>query len=135
MNRRNQIRIHALLAPGMALLLFVGCSKSNNPEVNTQYKAFADAHWSEEPYFDSLESIYYIDRWQDGNAQWAHHLPFAVNGTDTTADHNQAYYENIGKYDQFIWGWDDLQQITDTSSIPEFNFGSINRRTYRNMMP
>lgn len=96
-----------------------------------EYEAFANAHWSDVPYFDSLLSVYSIERWKDGDTIWAHHLPFEVNGTDTTVAKNHEYYENIGKYDQFVWGWDDLQQISDTVTIKEQNYRSpTNRPAY-----
>ena len=95
-----------------------------------EYEAFANAHWSDVSYFDSLGNQYNpaIDRWDDGNQQWAHHLPFQVIGTDTTALMNHEYYENIGKYQQFVWGWDDLAQVSTTAAEPENNYESQGRR-------
>ena len=94
--------------------------RSQGDDQTDEYEAFADVHWSDGPYFDSLLSVYNpgIERWKDGDATiWAHHLPFEVNGTDTTVAKNHEYYENIGKYDQFVWGWDDLVKQTDTATV------------------
>ena len=51
------------------------------------------------------------------------------------ADKNHEYYENIGKYDQFVWGWDDLQQIESpvNSQSPELSFHSALRMDYEVM--
>jgi hypothetical protein len=93
------------------------------------YEAYADQHWIEQSYWDSLQSVRGIDKWQDGD-EFPHHLPYKVVGTDTVADKNHEYYENIGKYDQFIWGWDDLTQVGTGASQPEGNYTSSNRQTY-----
>jgi hypothetical protein len=105
--------------------------RSQGDTETEEYEAFADAHWNDTTYYDSLFNQYGYDRWDDGNHQWAHHLPFEVSGTDTSLAKNHEYYENIGKYNQFVWGWDDLQQISDTLPIPENNFHSpVNRPAY-----
>lgn len=105
--------------------------RSQGDTQTEEYEEFANVHWSDSTYFDSLSNQYGYDRWDDGNQQWAHHLPFKIDGTDTTADMNHEYYENIGKYDQFVWGWDDLQQISDTMTFEEQNYRSpINRPAY-----
>ena len=40
---------------------------------------------------------------------------------------NQQYYEMIGKYEQFVWGWDDVQALTDSTGKSE------NRLAYEDM--
>ena len=137
-SNKRALWLWASMVPIVALLVLVGCSKSSEPELNTQYKSFADAHWSDGPYYDSLKVHRDIDRWGDSDSTngLAHHLPFTVNGIDTTANRNHEHYENIGKYDQFVWGWDDLHQVSTADSIPEHNFQSAaNRATYLSMLP
>jgi hypothetical protein len=98
------------------------------------FEAYARTHWSEPPYWDSLKVFHGVDKWHDDDV-FPHYLPWKINENgDTVADLNQHYYENIGKYDQFVWGWDDLQQIsTINPSQPETAFRSSNRYTYEDM--
>jgi hypothetical protein len=63
-----------------------------------EYEVFADEHWDEEAY-----------------REWWETLPDTVkdNFVETLPDeHNQQYYEMIGKYeDQFGWAWDDFNGV------------------------
>jgi hypothetical protein len=142
---------YSLLIPGMGQfytgskvkgIIFLGIEvlgwaawanyRSSGNNRTDEYEAFADAHWYDQPYWDSLQSYRGIDKWEDDQA-FAHHLPWKINENgDTVADHNHEYYENIGKYDQFVWGWDDLRQIDSVinSSSPEVSFGSGRRQEY-----
>jgi hypothetical protein len=70
----------------------------------TEFEAWADNHWARQRYEDFLFDIFgvrdddlVLDEW--GNPIFTHHLP------DTKT---QQYYEMIGKYDQFVFGWDDV---------------------------
>lgn len=80
------------------------------------YHAYAADHWSEDEYW----------RWI------AHHAGLPFDGTDNTKeelrrweseqfshglhrDKDQQYYEMIGKYHQFSWGWDDFRVNNDIS--------------------
>lgn len=126
-------RVKAAVSFALEATLWLGRFhyRSQGDTRTEEYEAFADSLWSDTKYYDSLKSVYDYDRWDDGNHQWAHHLPFEVIGTDTSLAKNHEYYENIGKYDQFVWGWDDLEQISDTLPIPETNFHSrVNRQDY-----
>ncbi len=77
------------------------------------YEAFADAHWSEIRYGDFLylnwgvrdDDSVYDDL---GYPYFTHHLP------DTKT---QQYYEMIGKYDQFVFGWDDTDLPPDSGNL------------------
>ncbi len=83
--------------------------KGKNKE--DEYKGFADQHWVEEDYRDWLEDSLKIlsrsDRdsfWNDEEKRYdwlSHHLP------DKKDDQ---YYEMIGKYDQFMFGWNDFPE-------------------------
>ncbi|PJA26227.1 MAG: hypothetical protein CO189_12065 [candidate division Zixibacteria bacterium CG_4_9_14_3_um_filter_46_8] len=58
------------------------------------YRRYADLHWFRDPFniwWNTLDSA--------TQAGYSHRLP-------PTNDYE--YYENIGKYDQFVWGWDDF---------------------------
>lgn len=108
---------------------------SEGDDLTAEFEAYARAHWYEQPYWDSLKVFHGVDKWHDDDV-FAHHLPFTVNENgDTVANLNHEYYENIGKYDQFVWGWDDLQQIESpvNSSTPEVSFTSAERNVYVHM--
>jgi len=110
-----------------------------------EYEAFADQHWFYDGYFDedsvfhggyiqSLEDLYPSADWRYGDRAkwWDASLGDSVNTfsehldvwIDEVADSarpykNHAYYENIGKYDQFQYGWDDTDydpQVLDSIS-------------------
>jgi len=79
--------------------------------VTREFESFADAHWSEADYVQYLQIAYGIS--DDENAppsakEVSHHLP------DTKT---QQYYEMIGKYNQFSWGWEDAYFVTPDSVI------------------
>lgn len=69
------------------------------------YVNYAEAHWSAELYTNWLiEEKGIVDddsTWYDANGQpntFSHHLPDVKN---------QQYYEMVGKYEQFLYGWRD----------------------------
>ena len=109
---------------------FVYHAKGN--ENTDVYEGFADLHWSEVRYSDFLEDNFANHPRDDdsafdnsGNPYFTHHLP------DTKT---QQYYEMIGKYDQFVFGWDDV----DTSATPPLlqnvpRAQSANRQHYEDL--
>ncbi len=95
------------------------------------FERYADAHWSEEEYWDSIfamcqrdqhsavyncrrDDLASLRRWERDH--FSHFLP---------EEKNQTYYENIGKYDQFNFGWDDTNV--------ELGRDSANREAYTKM--
>jgi hypothetical protein len=91
-----------------------------------EYLNYADIHWKEQAYRDSLKNIYQIDN-----------IDSVPTGTRLTSDFDtvviiehlpdsktQQYYEMIGKYDQFRYGWDDFDPR---------NFLTPHRDLYLNM--
>jgi len=98
----------------------------------TEFEDFANLHWSEDRY-----SYFLTRNWPDsdgdddnvfdtwGNSVFTHHLPDSPT---------QQYYEMIGKYDQFVFGWDDVD--IDSSQWIYDNLGdanSANRLLYEDM--
>jgi hypothetical protein len=81
-------------------------------ELRDQYYAYADVHWSEEKLEDAFGvpveehsgSYYFPDVGQDAFGVYHTNLPLWVS---READRRE-YYENLGKWDQFIFGWDDF---------------------------
>jgi hypothetical protein len=77
-------------------------------EVKAEYERFGDAHWSEErfllqhPYCDGIGGC---DSWQEYNEEAKGDYYYFVY-IPRYLDHEE-YYENMGKYDAFAFGWDD----------------------------
>jgi len=87
--------------------------KGKNKE--DEYKGFANQHWKEDDYREWLIDSLGITSGSDQDSFWnkketrydwlSHHLPDKKD---------QQYYEMIGKYDQFKFGWDDFP-VPDTN--------------------
>ena len=107
-----------------------------------KYKAFADLYWSKVEYkgwlYDSVynkhpdQNIPYdmvsdtFPYWDKNDHKWvyfSHHLPDRET---------QQYYEMVGKYVQFRWGWDDYSDLSKTSAYRDVYLGM--RRTSNNWL-
>ncbi len=90
---------------------------SKGQDKESQFMAYADQYWDKNGYIEflgdscnvnsptsDLEPCVYGD---NDTSYWTHHLP------DTK---NQEYYEMIGKYDQFVYGWEDTQYPSNAIS-------------------
>lgn len=74
-------------------------------DIEKEYLAFAQAHWSEEQYWLAIASmsgltpgnIDALREWEHSNFSHGLHV-----------DKDQQYWEMIGKYNQFNYGWDDV---------------------------
>jgi hypothetical protein len=114
-----------------------------------EYYAYADLHWSE----GKLDAAYDSDDLDrpDANFQYSYMVGdgtdyFDVDGyTDlplwvsVEADRRE-YYENLGKWDQFVFGWDDYTDPRDFMDTEDIDIGNLddprtsaNRETYRQM--
>jgi hypothetical protein len=99
--------------------------RGKGKDKETEYKGFADQFWSKDDYkrflYDSLynkhpdQNIPYemvsdtFPYWDKNEHKWTyltHHLPDRKT---------QQYYEMVGKYEQFRWGWEDYSDDTKTS--------------------
>ena len=102
-------------------------SHGNGVDRRNKYEAFANKHWYYDDYISSLEeqypsakswlfgdtAIYYKDgAW--GN-EFSEHLDFWIDQDSARPIKNRAYYENVGKYNQFKYGWDDHESYPDTA--------------------
>jgi hypothetical protein len=122
---------------------------SQGDDKKDEYYAFADAHW----FLEKLDAAYdssYLDR-PDANFDYADVVGvgteyFGYDGytniplwVSEAADRRE-YYENLGKWEQFVFGWDDFtdpRTFLDTDVIDIQNLGdprtSANRETYRDL--
>lgn len=136
--------------------------KKRGESLVAEYEDFADKHWSLQSWVDWAPYLYaqgpeYHDVIIDGT----HHLKIILESgvivsSDTLAPpgwtgdlskvnviRNSEYYENIGKYDQFVSGWDDIfdensnpaweVQHKDVGDTVEVIIMTENRRKYLNI--
>jgi hypothetical protein len=87
------------------------------------YEEYADAHWSLEKFLkehpccnqgvgDSCDSWTYFNQNCQGEANYFFYTPRELD--------SEEYYENIGKYNAFAFGWDDAEPW-DFNNVNEFN--------------
>lgn len=101
-----------------------------------EFNAFADKYWSEDRYADFIDNNFprndpSIPGPRDDDSAYkedgqqlyfTHHLP------DTKT---QQYYEMIGKYNQFVFGWDDVDRAPTLQNL-EYAY-SAHREQYETM--
>lgn len=116
--------------------------RSNGNDIQDEYEAFADQYWEYARYEDGLATVFAISIdtlpyivIEDGIQKervFSHHIYPDEEGNFTK---DETYYENLGKYDQFAYGWDDfnggvpLEEANDTTGI---EWVSPHRREYLN---
>lgn len=92
-------------------------------DLKDEYMAFGDTHWSLERFLAQhpcCEDLGGCDDWQYYNEHCQGEFNFFLF-TPREADEEE-YYENIGKYNAFVYGWDDWNDQPD--------FWTPNRRYY-----
>ena len=105
--------------------LYIKNDKKGN-DIDTEFKAYADNHWSEGEYWDYIAKFSGLGR-SDVEALRTWEKSHFSHGLHREKD--QQYYEMIGKYDQFNYGWDD----SDVALLDEgwvISMRSVNRLTY-----
>lgn len=110
-------------------------------DTRAEYESFADAHWHMDdfllkhpsgPYatLSDLEAAGESGDWKNflrGNvSEKFFYMPFISKAED-----KQHYYENIGKYNWFISGWDDWDDTLDSNN--NFREYTDNREIYRSL--
>lgn len=128
----------------------VAAKHSDGADLRDEYYAFADEHYSDELLLQAfVTNSTDIERDGVGNAYFPNvgamtdvgdldQLPLYV----TVEADRREYYENLGKWDQFVFGWDDFvnplfrEGYTPTND-PKIDLGqtwvSENREIYRQM--
>jgi len=101
---RSYLKSLAFLAIEAGSWLAYGRYTNLGNQKTDEFKRFADLHWDEGKYWQSLSDesgipVQVRDKLREyEHASFSHFLPETKN---------QTYYENIGKYNQFNAGWDD----------------------------
>ncbi|OGC75876.1 MAG: hypothetical protein A2145_07090 [candidate division Zixibacteria bacterium RBG_16_40_9] len=124
-------RIKPIVYLGLEAAFWVGYFSYHNKGEDKEkaYKVFADLYWNPSKYIDSLivnfrqhcdtaqycDSLDAVTTLQDSvfameeSLGFSHHLQFSNN----QINRNQQYYENLGKYEQFRYGWSDYDPLAD----------------------
>jgi hypothetical protein len=99
----------------------------------TAYENYADAHWTEARWIQNfpnlcnnpqtVQDIEECGQASSGSGAWPGYIPYIPKSVD-----KQHYYENLGKYDWYISGWDDW----DPNANP-YAHQTDNRTVYRDM--
>jgi len=97
--------------------------QSSGNDQRTRYQDYADDHYVWEDFM----------QWWNGLSQaaqdsFSHRLPWDEYNNQVILDHE--YYENIGKYDQFQMGWDDISNDALPPPYGDAVFECTNRETY-----
>jgi hypothetical protein len=122
-------KIKAGVFLGLEALLWAGYLSYHNKAENkeSEYIDFANTYWSEEEYKNSMLLRYEVDI--DTIPTGTKLISALYNDSVVIVEHlpdskTQQYYEMIGKYDQFRYGWDDFDPT---------NFMTPHRNLYLNM--
>ena len=78
-------------------------------DIKEEFRAYADQHWQEARY----------NAWRE----WNNNQPepyYETHALPSKSTDTQQYYELIGKYHQFVYGWDDVTAdfSTDNKTVP-----------------
>ncbi|MBI5868735.1 MAG: hypothetical protein HZB43_10710 [candidate division Zixibacteria bacterium] len=125
--------------------LLRGHFRSQGNKKQTQYQSFADnpaEGWDVQKYLSGLQAVYGVssDTMRYINPDWipsfdttgkwlvfSHHIYFDSEGKPIK---NQTYYENVGKYDQFVFGWSDFPNVTKPEDTVGVEFRTPHRDDY-----
>ncbi len=122
-------------------------NNADGNDLEDEYEEFADAYWH---YYDDVKS----DGTALGYNYWGYikekyeipdtigpedyelineHIDSRLSGASSSSTHSlpstktQQYYEMIGKYDQFVYGWEDIDEnnssLVDQDGNPNGNYG------------
>jgi hypothetical protein len=100
----SKLKAALFLSIEAAAWTYYGTQKKKGNDIRTEFRAYANTHWSENEYYDWIAMHSGLDRndldmlkqWEEEN--FSHHLH---------EERDQQFYEMIGKYDQFNSAWDD----------------------------
>ncbi len=110
-------RGYFLIAADLASLGLAYSENEKGDEKEEDYLAFADAHWSEELWEEALRTTD-TSPWFGTNYQSKEEVPLYVSKEEDERE----YYENLGKWDIFWYGWSDSR--TDIGADPYWDWNS-----------
>lgn len=110
----------ALVAAEVAAWTGYVVKHSDGMDKRAAYESFADAHWTMQKWIDdhpcptlpatgrTLEDLEACGQATSGSGAWPGYVPYV-----SKEDDKQHYYENLGKYDWYISGWQDWDPLSN----------------------
>ena len=138
----GHVRGYPMMAIDVASWILLAHYNTQGIRKRDAYYAYAQQHWSEQQWKDS-----FADPLVNENAVGTYYFGYysyadAPLWIPESADRRE-YFENLGKWDQFVFGWDDFEANDPYPSHPLEHKGdaaalaapsvSPNRETYRSM--
>jgi len=144
-------RGYFMMALDIAAWMGVKYYNDSGHEKRDAYYAFAEAHWSEEklgaafwtgagdanPHYEEIAGLG-LEYFQVSDSEFGYtELPLWVSREEDQRE----YFENLGKWDQFVFGWDDFQDPHQLfNDLPVGDIANLtlagvsnNRELYRSM--
>lgn len=110
--------------------------KDDGKRIEDEFHAYANTHWSEEEYWKWIAHQAGLE-YDPNNLEPLREWEGSKFSHGLHREKDQQYYEMIGKYHQFSWGWDDFREdndisITDEEITERYNAdkSTINDRRY-----
>ncbi len=131
---------------GVELASFAGWAQWSKKaeDIRNQYEKFGDIHWTLKSWVENTkDGLYGLNQYEDAKIDGTHKLTLHLSGSlaevfgefvssdslvnypewiyseDLSLSKDQHFYENIGKYDQFVGGWDDINLLYTVNKIVE----------------
>ena len=115
---KSYIKAAAFLAVEAAAWTLYATKTSHGHDIEDEFHAYANAHWSETEYWRWIShhsGIAYSDENMEALRGWE--AQSFSHGLHRNKD--QQYFEMIGKYHQFSWGWDDFRENNSITATDE----------------
>ena len=123
-------RGYFMMAADIFCWVMVAKNHQDGKDLSDEYYAYADAHWTE----DNLVSAYNASAADDYRRGLGldYFAPTSESIDDarrlgevlplwvSKEDDRREYYENLGKWDQFVFGWDDFRRPDDPPAGIEY---------------
>lgn len=141
----NGSRIKPILFVGLEAAGWLGWShfRGQGKDLEDKYRAFADdpiTGWDFDKYANGLAVVYDIEadtipyrnpKYDPINNDEPEFLVFSHHILPSDLeDRSNTYYENLGKYDQFVFGWSDYPDMNEVSDTTGVNRLTTNRANY-----
>ena len=136
-------RGYLMMALDVAVWFGVKNYHNKGNDLRDEYYAFADAHWSEAKLAGAFDDLYWDEYIAGVGQEW---FPEIIDYRDLSLwvsrqDDEREYYENLGKWDQFVFGWDDFRHPDDidgydpTGALEDLKQPGVsrNREKYRSL--
>ena len=138
---KSYVKAAAWMAVEVASWTLFAVKNQQGQDIRQEFRSYANSHWSEEHYWRWIahhSGIGYSEDNIEALREWEHdHFSHGLH-----RNKDQQYYEMIGKYHQFNYGWDDFrdnygietthQEMTDDFVVSDNRYHYESRRDAAN---